>query len=164
MLKIKTKCYIRVTELLTVVGGDNGDVGVLCGLGDCTTEISTSTGSSFGLETTVLKPFLAFGTLWGIGVDEDKGMTLGDEMRRGTAAGAEGDTGGDGAVGSGSLRESLCWAITLRRVAMGEPRTVHSVMPIWRRWERAWLARHWLLLNVSWQNSQESFLNDWPGT
>lgn len=41
-----------------------------------------------------------------------------------------------------------------RSVSMGEPFTYHSVTPIWRRWERAWLDKPFLFSKNSPQNSQ----------
>ncbi len=60
-------------------------------------------------------------------------MGLGDGRRGGTAEATEGDTGG---VSEGSPRglrdpaELPHWAMTSRRVAMGDPLMDHSVMPI----------------------------------
>lgn len=72
-----------------------------------------------------------------------------------------GDRGGPGEDGGGVLRGFRGRAqgrprlvmISLR-VSIGEPLTDHSVMPIWRRWERAWLERPLRFSKYSPQNSQ----------
>lgn len=72
-----------------------------------------------------------------------------------------GDRGGPGEDGGGLLRGLRGRAqgrprrvmISLR-VSIGEPLTDHSVMPIWRRWERAWLERPLRFSKYSPQNSQ----------
>lgn len=47
-----------------------------------------------------------------------------------------------------------CLVMTSLRVSIGEPLTDHSVIPIWRRWERAWLDRPLRFSKYSPQHSQ----------
>lgn len=49
---------------------------------------------------------------------------------------------------------SRFFIITSLRVSMGEPFTDHTVIPIWRRWERAWLDRPLRFSKYSPQSSQ----------
>lgn len=98
-------------------------------------ETSTSTGSSFGFGITVLKPFLAFGTLCGTGRGEDEWGS--GAKSGGPKGGADGDNSGDSEGSSSVERDPVVEAarrdITSRRVAMGDPLTDHSVMPSCRR-------------------------------
>lgn len=48
----------------------------------------------------------------------------------------------------------LCLVTTSLRVSIGDPLTDHSVIPIWRRWERAWLDRPLRFSKYSPQHSQ----------
>lgn len=58
------------------------------------------------------------------------------------------------AGGSFLMRHSLDFFFRISRsVSMGEPLTDHSVTPIWRRWERAWLDRPLRFSKNSPQNS-----------
>lgn len=128
---------------------------------------SSCTGSGFSLRTSPLDDVggaeLDLETAGGGGL-EGRAKAKGRRLRR-VAGGEEevdrGDRGGPGEDGGGVLRgfrgraqgRPLLVMISLR-VSIGEPLTDHSVMPIWRRWERAWLERPLRFSKYSPQNSQ----------
>lgn len=113
---------------------------------------STCTGSGFGVRVRLLED------IWGAELDLDIGDWGGLDGRakangrrpRSVAEGDEdvdrGERGGPGDDGGGVLRGLRGRAqgrprrvMISRNVSIGEPLTDHSVIPIWRRWERAWL-------------------------
>lgn len=106
---------------------------------------SSCIGSGFSLtirlgEAGGAEPILRTVDWWLGGWAKAKGRRL---RRLGEAGEDKGERGGPG-DGGGDFRGLRGRAhgrprrvISSRRVSMGEPLTVHSVMPIWRRWERA---------------------------
>lgn len=170
-------------ELRSLLKGDWG-VLLLEGPGMTTTSLtSTSMGSSLGL-LTKREPLRALGSFcaaeawaWACGgaeggaVEADEGLRgLGTRSGLGLGGGwgilsglrAEGKACEGVLVGSLRMLVTPRWAMTSRRVAMGEPCTLHSVMPSWRRCERAWLERLWLRMNSSPQNSHTMSRDESP--
>lgn len=77
-----------------------------------------------------------------------------EEVGSGERRGPGEDGGGllRGLSGSAQGRPRL--VMTSLRVSIGEPLTDHSVMPIWRKWDLAWLDKPFRFSKYSPQNSQ----------